>query len=98
MLILNNCHNQSVTRHVHVHQTSHVVCKGASSDPFSISNGVRQGSVLSPILFIYYTDNLIKEIVTNKIGCKISTVFNTGFSVKTRFQFIICQPTLKGII
>ena len=52
-----------------------MVWKGASNERFSLSNGVRQGSVLSPILFYYYTDNLIKEIVRNNIGCKVGTVF-----------------------
>ena len=56
--------------------TTFVVWKGASSEPFSLSNGVRQGSVLSPMLFNYYTDSLIKEIVRNNIiGCGVGTVF-----------------------
>ena len=32
------------------------------SDSFSVSNGVRQGSVLSPVLFAVYLDGLLSEL------------------------------------
>ena len=41
------------------------------SDRFSIANGVKQGGVLSPILFSIYTDKLIKQLRNSNIGCKI---------------------------
>ena len=33
-----------------------------TSDAFSVSRGVRQGGVLSPILFTLYIDSLLKEL------------------------------------
>ena len=39
------------------------------SDCFSITNGVRQGSVLSPILFTLYMDDLLKELECLGVGC-----------------------------
>ena len=41
----------------------------AVSDPFSTSNGVRQGGVLSPILFTIYIDDLLTTLENNGVGC-----------------------------
>ena len=32
------------------------------SDSFSVTNGVRQGGILSPYLFCVYTDDLSKKV------------------------------------
>merc|ERR1712082_360263 len=39
------------------------------SEHFSISNGVRQGSVISPHLFNIYVDDLSSQLNKLKIGC-----------------------------
>ena len=44
------------------------------SDYFSISNGVRQGRILSLKLFSVYVDNLSDKIVVSKVGCSIDNV------------------------
>ena len=41
------------------------------SEPFSIGNGTRQGSVLSPLLFSVYLDGLLKKLRTLNLGCHI---------------------------
>jgi len=38
-------------------------------EPFHVSNGVRQGGVLSPYLFAVYLDYLSHELNTIKAGC-----------------------------
>ena len=38
---------------------------------FSVTNGVRQGSVLSPYLFCVYVDKISKRLNSVKIGCKL---------------------------
>ena len=41
------------------------------SEPFHVSNGVRQGGVLSPYLFAVYLDDLSNELNNFKAGCYI---------------------------
>ena len=39
------------------------------STSFCVSNGVRQGSVLSPVLFSVYIDNLLDSLEESSVGC-----------------------------
>ena len=48
---------------------------GVCSDYFSVRNGVKQGGVISPILFCVYVDGLLKLLSDAKVGCYISHVF-----------------------
>ena len=48
---------------------------GVCSDYFSVRNGVKQGGVISPILFCVYVDVLLKLLSDAKVGCYIGHVF-----------------------
>ena len=41
---------------------------------FTISNGVRQGGILSPSLFAVYMDDLSSLLNASRIGCHIDDV------------------------
>lgn len=41
---------------------------------FSVSNGVRQGGVLSPYLFHVYLRNLINSVVNSNVRCHIAGI------------------------
>ena len=42
---------------------------------FSIVNGTRQGSVLSPALFAVYMDELLVELWALGVGCHVADMF-----------------------
>ena len=43
--------------------------KTSYSDDIHVSNGVRQGSVLSPVLFAVYLDGLLNDLKDSGVGC-----------------------------
>jgi hypothetical protein len=50
------------------------------SDGFKVTNGVRQGSILSPKIFAIYVDQLSVRLIESKVGCFIDNVcFNHLF-------------------
>ena len=53
-------------------QTGTVKLAGVSSATFRLVNGTRQGSVLSPIFFSLYLDDLLKKLRKAGLGCHIS--------------------------
>ena len=48
---------------------------GCYSDTFTTANGVRQGGVLSPILFTVYIDVLLSQLQSSGLGCWVGHEF-----------------------
>ena len=65
------------------------------SDTFSITNGVKQGAVLSSILFCIYIDDLIKRLRRNRTGSWINGDF-VGIIVYAD-DIVLLSPTLDGL-
>ena len=63
-------------------QKGHVKLAGRKSASFWISNGTRQGSVLSPALWCVYLDDLIKKLRHLKLGAHVGGVWMgaTGYA------------------
>ena len=54
-----------IIRLFHVDMTGQVLSNGEQSDPFSISNGVKQGCVLAPVLFNLFFACVLRQAVGN---------------------------------
>ena len=52
-------------------QSAHVLVSSSISGSFSIKNGVRQGAILSPLLFNFYINSIIEKIRKTNIGCRL---------------------------
>ena len=57
--------------YIYEEQTGWVKLAGKRSSSFKLTNGTRQGSVLSPVLFSVYLDDLLKELRNLQLGCHI---------------------------
>ena len=68
---------------------------GVMSDMFDVSNGVRQGGVMSPVLFGIYIDDLLLELKRNGTGCFVGHHFCGAFGYAD--DIILLCPTLSGL-
>ena len=68
---------------------------GVISTNFSVSNGVRQGGVLSPILFNVYIDELLLRLKQHDFGCHIGNRFVGGLCYADDLK--ILSPSVRGL-
>jgi hypothetical protein len=58
--------------------TGQAVCVrwgGITSPAFSVRNGVKQGGILSPVLFTLYVDILLEKLRSSNVGCHLGRTF-----------------------
>ena len=60
---------------LYTHQKMYIRWGNAYSSSFSVSNGVKQGRILSPILFNVYMDDLSVSLNSSNIGERIGNIF-----------------------
>ncbi len=63
--------------------------------PFSTSNGVKQGGVLSPVLFAIYVDELLDRLSKVGAGCYIGNKFLGAFSYAD--DITLLAPTVCAV-
>ena len=60
---------------VYKDQSCDVRWGSSHSERFSVTNGVRQGAVSSPLLFSVYIDDLISLLRRSGLGCRVDNIF-----------------------
>jgi hypothetical protein len=65
------------------------------SQPFQITNGVKQGGVMSPFLFGVYMDQLFDKLSNSYAECRIGQIFMGAFGYAD--DVVLLAPT-KGAI
>ena len=70
--------------------------KGEIAPPFRLSQGVRQGSILSPYLYNIYTEDIIDTIQEMNIGTYLPGLINTSI-IAFADDLILLSPNLKQL-
>lgn len=65
----------NVIKNLYIEGTSYVLYNGTSSHSFRLSQGVRQGSVLSPHLYNIYTENVLDEVNNLSLSTTIGDIY-----------------------
>jgi hypothetical protein len=76
-------------------QQVRVLWNGVSSCNFSVSNGVKQGAIISPILFCVYLDTLLLELKKAGVGCFIGNWFVAALAYAD--DVVLLAPTARAI-
>ncbi len=67
----------------------------ATPEYFSCSSGFKQGSVLSPIHFSIYIDDLIERLLKNKEGCWMGNKFFGCIIYADDIELLV--PCIRGL-
>ena len=105
-LLFNELRNRSmcprITKllyYMYTNQVCTVKWNNELSDCFNVSNGVKQGGVISPLLFSCYIDNLFSQLQHSGLGCHVGLSYAGAFGYADDIAFLAPSlQCLKGMI
>ena len=80
---------------IYIMQTANVRWNGQVSSIFSLSNGVRQGGVISAILYCFYVNDLFQLLRQRSAGCWVKGSFHGIFGYSD--DNFLLAPSLAGL-
>jgi len=75
---------------IYIFSSATVKWNKCESDIFGISNGVKQGAVISPPLFAIYLDPLLNNLKNDTDGCHIGNICTNAFAYAD--DIVLCLP------
>ena len=81
--------------YMYTHQSLNVKWNNSNSSTFCVSNGAKQGAVLSSVLFNLYTDELLNNLKNSHIGCHIGNMY-CGALAYADDTVLLC-PSVNGM-
>ncbi len=72
-----------------------VSCNGVKSDQFKLWNGVKQGGVISPLLFPVYIDPLLQQLNASRLGCYMGDICSNAFAYAD--DIVVLSPTCNAL-
>ena len=64
-----------IIMYMYLNGNAQVRWDGHTSNAFPVNNGVKQGSVISPLLFTLYVDELVDQLRESGFGCKLGVKY-----------------------
>ena len=80
---------------MYTNQTLRVKWGSVMSESFTVMNGVKQGGVLSPVLFAVYTDGLLLRLQESGIGCHMGGHYAGALAYADDITLI--SPSMTGL-
>ena len=62
--------------YMYMNKKCHVKWANELSKSFTVANGVKQGAMISPLLFSIYNDSLFTELKQLGLGCHVGPTFD----------------------
>ncbi|KAL0830419.1 hypothetical protein ABMA28_002596 [Loxostege sticticalis] len=86
----------NIFKHWYANQTNFVRWADSLSEAYVLECGVRQGGLTSPKLFNLYVDDLIVELSSMRVGCRIDGVSINNISYAD--DMVLLSPTVGGLL